>query len=94
MFLRHVALLRQRQFNRLIFILSMTVFTISLLYPFIVSFRSNQVTVDSYVLWLVYALVGVMMFNICSKGFHVVYSYSRILEKNLWIVLSCIGLSM
>lgn len=89
--------LRKRQFKTIIFVFSIAIFIFSFFYPSIVSFRTNQLTCGSYLLWLLYALAGIIIFNnVFSRIPYAVFPFTCIGEKSMywflmhWLILCSI----
>lgn len=81
--------MRTKQFHIIIFALSIIVFSISIFYPSKVDFRTNQITSGSYLIWLLYASAGIIVFNnICKKLSYKIFPFTQIGEKSMYWFLT------
>ncbi len=55
--------MKEKQYDNKIFYCSIIVFVISLIHPSLVDFSTNVITKGSYLLWMLYATAGIVMFN-------------------------------
>lgn len=89
--------MREKQFNKWVFYLSLVIFALSMAYPSHVNFMSNKVEYGLYMIWLLYASAGIIVFNNIGKMINItVFPFTKIGEKSMyyflihWIFLCCI----
>ena len=89
--------MREKQFDKWVFIFSLIIFALSIIYPSHVNFMSNKVEYGLYMIWLVYASAGIIVFNNISKMINrKIFPFTQVGEKSMyyflthWIFLCCI----
>lgn len=82
-------LMKDKQFDKKIFLIALVIYAISFAWPFMVDFHVNSVTRGNTFLWYVYAIAGIIVINyICKNSIVQFKPVTDIGRNSMWWFLA------